>query len=275
MGIKEINIIIKNSKLAFVGLIFVVAFVIISILAPFIVPYNPLEIDLYNQLKPPSREHIFGTDELGRDILSRIIYGGRISLSVSFCSVSISLVIGLLIGLISGYKKGIIDIIFMRLMDVILSFPTLILALAISATLGPKLINIIIAIGIVYIPQFARLTRGQVLKIRNLEYIRAIEGIGASNFRIMVRHILPNVILPIIAQIALNLGYAILVESSLSFLGVGAQPPAATWGTMLKTGYPYLEIAPWLSILPGMIIFIVAMSFNFIGDGLNRLLSSN
>ena len=224
-------------------------------------------------LRPPSTAHPLGTDDLGRDILSRIIYGGRVSLEVALISVSISLGIGLIIGLITGYWKGWIDNLLMRFMDAILAFPSLVLALAIAAVLGAKLINAIIAIGIVYIPQFARLIRGQVLSVSNLEYVQSARALGASSRRIIFFHILPNITTPLIVQITLSVGYAILAEASLSFLGVGVQPPQPAWGTMLRMGYPYLEAAPWLAIAPGAAIFLVVMACNFVGDWMRAALA--
>ncbi|MBW2120624.1 MAG: ABC transporter permease [Deltaproteobacteria bacterium] len=254
------------------GIAVLVVVTVAAIAAPLLSPYDPLGVDLSAMLEPPNTRHLLGTDDLGRDLLSRIIYGGRISLSVSVGSVSISLGVGLLIGLITGYWGGWIDTVLMRLMDAILAFPSLVLALAIAAALGAKLVNTAIAIGIVYIPQFARLARGQVLAVRGLEYIQASRGLGASNTRIILSHILPNIAMPLIVQVTLSLGYAILAEAALSFLGVGVQPPQAAWGTMLRMGYPYLDTAPWLAIVPGAAIFVVVMAFTFVGDGIGNLL---
>ena len=248
------------------GLVVLILFTVFAIGAPLFSPHDPLKVDLSAMLKPPTSTHLLGTDDLGRDILSRVIHGGRVSLEVALISVSISLGIGLMIGLITGYWRGWIDNVLMRFMDALLSFPSLVLALAIAAVLGAKLINAIIAIGIVYIPQFARLARGQVMAVSNLDYVKAARALGASNKRIIFVHILPNITTPLIVQITLSVGYAILAEASLSFLGVGVQPPRPAWGTMLRMGYPYLEAAPWLAIAPGAAIFLVVMACNFVGD---------
>ena len=252
------------------GFIILAVFTLAAIGAPLLAPSDPLKVELPSMLRPPSADHLLGTDDLGRDTLSRILYGGRVSLEVALISVSISLGFGLVIGLVTGYRRGWIDTFLMRVMDAILAFPSLVLALAIAAVLGAKLINAIIAIGIVYIPQFARLARGQVLAVTELEYVKAARALGASNRRIILVHILPNITTPLVVQITLSVGYAILAEASLSFLGVGIQPPQPAWGTMLRTGYPYLEAAPWLAIAPGGAIFLVVMACNFVGDWVQK-----
>lgn len=264
---------IKRNPLACGGFVVLLLVTIAALIAPTITPHDPLGVDLAAMLKPPSTEHLLGTDELGRDILSRLIYGGRISLAVAVGSVVIALAVGLTIGLVTGYCRGWVDMTLMRLMDAIMSFPSLVLALAIAAALGTKLINTIIAIGVVYIPQFARLARGQVLTVRELAFVQASRGLGASDTRLIFSHILPNITKPVIVQVTLALGYAILAEASLSFLGVGVQPPDPAWGTMLRMGYPYLTTASWLSIAPGAAIFVVVMSMNFVGDGIGNIFS--
>jgi peptide/nickel transport system permease protein len=272
-GRKRTLMFMGRFPLAFGGLMVLLIFAVLAVGAPLFSPHDPLKVELSRMLKPPDSTHLLGTDDLGRDILSRIIYGGRISLEVALLSVSISLGIGLLIGLITGYWRGWIDSVLMRFMDAVLSFPSLVLALAIAAVLGAKLINAIIAIGIVYIPQFARLVRGQVMAVSNLDYVKAARALGASNNRIIFVHILPNITTPLIVQITLSVGYAILAEASLSFLGVGVQPPQPAWGTMLRMGYPYIEAAPWLAIAPGAAIFLVVMACNFVGDWLRDALA--
>jgi peptide/nickel transport system permease protein len=223
-------------------------------------------------VRPPDREHLLGSDELGRDILSRLVYGARVSLAVGVLSVGISLLIGVSLGLVAGYRGGWLDEVIMRLMDGLLAFPALVLALAITAALGPSLGNAMIAIGIVGIPGFARLVRGQVLSIRALEFVEAARAAGLSDRRIILRHVAPNVLAPIIVHASLRIAFAVLTEASLSFLGLGAQPPTPSWGSMLNAGREYLEMAPWLSVAPGAAIFITTLSFNFLGDGLRDAL---
>jgi len=266
----SLGLLIRRYTLGFVGLVIVILFVAAAVAAPFVAPYDPLEVTLEKMLRPPSIQHPLGTDELGRDLLSRIIHGGRISLIVAVGSVSVSLFLGLIIGLTAGFRGGAVDAVLMRGMDAILSFPSLVLALAIAAALGARLTNTILAIGIVYVPQFARLVRGQVLAVRNLEYVQAAHGLGAKDIRVILHHILPNITTPLTVQVTLSMGYAILAEAALSFLGVGVQPPQPAWGTMLRTGYPYLEMAPWLALVPGAVIFVVVMSLNFVGDGIRN-----
>lgn len=257
-----------KGKLALLGLIIFLAVIVVSLLAPWISPYDPNATNTSELIKPPSAAHWMGTDELGRDVLSRIISGTRISLVVGVIAVLIALASGSLLGLIAGYWRGYIDNVIMSVMDAIWAFPTLILALAITAALGPSLTNVTIAIGLVFTPGFARLVRGMVLTVREREYIQSARSIGLNDREIITRYIWPNITPTIIVQASLNAAQAIIAEASLSFLGLGIQPPAASWGSMLKAGYPYLEMASWLSIFPGLAILITVLGLNFLGDGL-------
>ena len=257
-----------KGKLAVVGLGIFLAVILISLLGPWISPYDPNVTNSAELIKPPSAAHWMGTDELGRDVFSRIIDGTRISLVVGVIAVFIAMALGSLLGLVAGYWRGQIDNVIMSVMDSIWAFPTLILALAITAALGPSLTNVTIAIGLVFTPGFARLVRGMVLTVREREYIQSARSIGLNDWEIIGRYIWPNITPTIIVQASLNAAQAIIAEASLSFLGLGIQPPAASWGSMLKAGYPYLEMAEWLSIFPGLAILITVLGLNFLGDGL-------
>ncbi|MET3662944.1 ABC transporter permease [Aquamicrobium ahrensii] len=243
---------------------------IAALLAPVLAPYDPDAIDYRALLSSPSADHWLGTDELGRDIFSRLLFGARLSLLVAFASVLIGIGAGVPIGLIAGYVGGVVDELLMRVLDSIIALPPLVLALTISAVLGPGLVNATIAIAIVSIPTFARLTRGQVLSIKNNDYVLAARSVGVRPFLILVRHILPNVISPVIVQATLGIGFAIILESSLSFIGLGAQPPTSTWGSMVQVGFEYLDIAPWFVICPSIAIFIAVLGANLLGDGLRN-----
>jgi peptide/nickel transport system permease protein len=242
--------------------------VLAGVLAPWIVPHDPLQQDIAHVFDAPSGAHPLGRDDLGRDVLSRLIVGAQISLQVAVVSVSVALILGTLVGLAAGYYTGWLDEAVMRLMDTIYAFPTLILAIALVAALGPNSVNAMLAISIVSLPRFARLARGQVLSVRELEFIQAARVAGAGDARILVRHILPNVLGVLAVQAALTVAFAILTESNLSFLGMSARPPTPTWGSMLRFGYPFLEIAPWLAIAPGAAITIVVLGFSLLGDGI-------
>lgn len=259
-------------RLAGVGLAIVALFIFCAAFANVIAPYDPLRQNLDQAFMPPSLYHLFGTDDLGRDLLSRTIYGARISLLAGAVSVSIALVLGVAIGLVAGYWSKTLDLVLMRLMDALLAFPSLILALAITAMLGSNLVNALIAIGVVGIPGFARLTRGQVLSVREFAFVEADRALGASDLRIMVRHILPNISAALIVQASLSVAFAILAEASLSFLGLGAQPPTPSWGSMVSLGRDFLDQAPWIVFAPGGAIFVAVLGFNFFGDALRDLL---
>lgn len=262
-----------QNKFGVLGGLFLLLLVILAVFAPWLAPYNPVKQDYMSVLQPPSAKHWFGTDALGRDILSRIIYGAQVSLKAGIISVGIALVIGVPVGLISGYFKGFWDeIIIMRVTDAMLSFPSLVLALTLAAVLGAGLNNAMIAIGLVYTPTFIRLVRGEVLAQREREYVEAARSSGIRHWRIMLFHILPNAWAPIMVQATLSVAGAILAEASLSFLGLGTQPPTPSWGAMLSEGQGYLTQAPWMSIWPGVFIFLAVMSINVFGDAVRDML---
>ena len=246
--------------------------VIIAIFAPLIAPYDPYETDLLAILQPPSSTHLLGTDEVGRDFLSRLIYGSRISLLVGIVAVSIAGAIGMTLGLIAGYFGGWISNIIMRFIDALLALPPLVLMLAIAAMLGGGLLNVLISIGIAMMPTYCRVMCGQVLSLKNNDYVMAARAGGASNLRIMFRHLLPNAFPPMMVLISINLGTAILMEASLSYLGIGITPPTATWGGMISGTQRFLLTFPLLSITPGICVLIVVLAFNMVGDGLRDAL---
>jgi len=255
---------IKRKKFIFFGLILFLIGILI-IFAEFIAPYDPIQISMQGR-KAPNLEHLFGTDRLGRDILSRIIYGGRISILIGITSVAIGLSTGSFLGIISGYYGGWLDNIIMRLMDSLLAFPGILLALIIIAVLGPGLINVTLAVGVSSIPEYARLARGKVLEVREMQYIEAVRSIGVSNLLIMIKHIIPNMSSSILIMASLQLGNAILVGSGLSFLGMGAQPPTPEWGLMTAEGRNFMNQAWWISTFPGLVILITVLSINQITD---------
>jgi len=247
--------------------------VAVAIFAPLLAPYDPIAVNGAVSLEPPSGSHPFGTDDVGRDVLSRVIFGSRVSLSVGLIAVGIGAIIGISLGMAAGYVGGVFDLVSMRLIDALLAFPALLLAIAITAALGPDLRNAMIAIGIVAIPGFTRLSRGQVLATRNREYIEAARTIGCSDVRIVARHIFPNITNPLIVQATLAIAGAMLAEAALSFLGLGAQPPTPTWGADVYYSQRYLSnLKWWMSIGPGIGIFLAVFSFNFFGDALRDAL---
>jgi peptide/nickel transport system permease protein len=264
---------VRRSPLSLLGVILFLGFVLTAALAPYIAPYNPLKINLRGAFQPPSKEHLFGTDELGRDILSRILWGCRISLQVGVTVVAISLSIGTILGGIAGYLGGVVDEIIMRFTDLVLAFPSIILALALAAALGPGLNNAIFAISITWWPWYSRLVRGQVLSIRETGFVEAARCVGASDIRILFRHILPNSFGPVIVNASMDFGWAILMTSALGFLGIGAQPPKPEWGVMINAGRIYFMDKPWISTFPGLAILIVVLASNLIGDGLGEILN--
>lgn len=250
----------------------VVALVALAILAPLVAPRSPNAQRLDASLGPPSWAYPLGGDEFGRDILSRVVHGARVSLWVAGLSVGIALLLGTAAGLIAGYRRDWSDLVLMRIMDALLTVPSLVLALAIAAALGPGARNAAIAIGLVYIPHFARPVRAQVLSLADQEFVSAARALGVSEARVLFRHILPNVLSTVVVLASLNAGFAIMWEASLSFLGVGVQPPAASWGAMLRTGYPFLEQAPWVAIAPGCAILLAVLGFIVLGDRLQQAL---
>ena len=263
---------VARHRLASVGLVIIAALIFIAIFAPLLAPYSPNQQDLYRVLAPPGRIHLLGTDNLGRDLLSRLIYGTRVSLFVGIVSSLVSAVIGVIIGLIAGFRGGMVDAIIMRITDAFLCFPPLIFILAMSAVLGPGLQNVMLSFALFGWTVFARLARGQVLLVRELPFIEAARSVGVPATRIMFRHILPNIMAPVLVAITITIGVAILVESGVSFLGLGVQPPTASWGKELRVGFTYLEAAPLFSIAPGVMISLAIISFNFVGDGLRDAL---
>jgi peptide/nickel transport system permease protein len=258
----------KKNKMAVAGLIIVLILVFVAVFAPLLAPYKYDEVNYKVSLHPPSAKYPLGTDLLGRDILSRIIYGSRVSLEVGILAVAISVLIGVTLGLISGYMGGWVDVIIMRMVDITYSFPFLLFAIAIMTILGPGMINVFIAIGIINWAWFARITRGSVLAAKQQEYVLAAVAMGASPLRIMFKHIMPNVIAPVIVGAALNSGYAILAEAALSFLGIGVQPPYPSWGLMLSDARNYITTAPWMTIYPGLAIALTVLGFILLGNGL-------
>lgn len=263
---------LKRRRGAMLGLGVVVFFVVIAILAPTIAPHDPLQTSWSDVRKPPSATHLFGTDEIGRDVASRVIWGARASLLAGLVSVCISLSLGVPIGLLAGYVGGWTDALISRIADAMLACPFLILAIALAAFLGPSLSNAMIAIGISATPVFIRLTRAQVLSVKVEDYVEAARAVGNSHLRIALRHILPNVVAPLIVQATLAIAAAVIAEASLSFLGLGQQPPAPSWGSMLNTAKNYIDNAPWMAIWPGLSIFLLVLSFNLVGDGLRDAL---
>jgi peptide/nickel transport system permease protein len=259
---------LKRNRAAIVGGIIVLLFVSIAILAPLISPYPPNEGDLKKRLEPPSKEYLLGTDPLGRDLLSRVIYGARISLQIQVVAVFIAMVIGTLLGMVGGYYGGKFDHLIMRLMDILLAFPGIFLAISIIAVLGPGLTNLMLAAGIYSIPQFARIVRGSVLSLKEKEFIEAARAVGENDFNILFRYLLPNSMAPIIIQTTLRMATVLLTASGLSFLGLGVQPPTAEWGAMLSNARAYLITAPHVATVPGLAIMLVVMGFNLFGDGL-------
>jgi ABC-type dipeptide/oligopeptide/nickel transport system permease subunit len=261
-----------SARLAPFGALVVLVAVVTAALAPLLAPYDPLKQDLRNTLARPDRAHPLGTDNVGRDVLSRVIWGTRISLAAGFVSVAIATMAGSLLGLLAGFWGGRADDLVMRLMDAVLSFPPLVLALALGAVLGAGLTGVLIALGTVYTPTFARLMRAQVLAIKAREYVEAARALGAPGWRIACRHVVPNAATPIVVQASLSVAFAILAEASLSFLGLGIQPPAASWGSMINAGRGYLQQAPWIAFGPGAALFIMVVGLNFVGDAIRDAL---
>lgn len=244
----------------------------VAIAAPFLAPYDPLAPSLEDRLSAPSTLHWLGTDDLGRDILSRVIYGARASLQVGILAVAFALAAGAVLGIVAGYYGGLIDNLVMRVMDVMLAFPGVLLAIAVVAIMGPSLGNAMVAIGIVSIPVYARIVRSSTLQVKASEYLEAARALGAGDLRIILRHVLPNCMAPLIVQATLGIATAILDAAGLSFLGLGAQPPTPEWGAMLSGGRAFLRVAPWVTAFPGIAIVLLVMGFNMFGDGLRDAL---
>lgn len=268
----KVKMLVRQNKLAVFSALVIVLIILAAIFAPFVAPYDYLKQSLVDRLQHPSAQHWLGTDELGRDVLSRIIYGARISLTIGLVPTLISMAIGTVLGMCAGFYGGKVDFIIMRLADVMLAFPSLLLAMVVMYTMGGGLINIFIALSLVNWASTARVVRSQTLSLKEKEYVEAARSIGVKKWTIMFRHILPNCLPSLIVLFTLNIPSAILSEASLSFLGVGAQPPSASWGLMVVRGKKYLFTEPWLSIAPSVAIMIVVMAFNFLGDGLRDVL---
>ena len=263
---------LKRNRLALAGGCVVGMLFVVSLFAPLLVPYDPNGINAWQVLSPPSWQHWFGTDELGRDVLSRVIYGARISLKVGFVAIGIAVAIGTLVGLVSGFYSGIVDTALMRFVDIMLCFPAFFLILAVIAIREPSIWNIMIVIGLTGWMGVARLVRAETLSIREMDYIMAARCIGCSNARIIFRHILPNAISPVLVAATLGVAGAILTESALSFLGIGVLPPTPSWGNILTSGKDYIEFAWWLSLFPGLAILVTVLAYNLLGEGIRDAL---
>ena len=263
---------LRRDPRASFGAVLLIVVVATALLGPFLYPHDPTEPDYGRALMPPGAGNLLGTDDLGRDILARIIAGARVSLLVGCVSVGSAIVLGTLIGVVSGYFRGWIDVVLMRAMDVVFAFPPVLLALGITAALGPSLRNAMLAISVVYLPVFARLARAQTLVVRELAFVEADRALGFSSLSIMARGVLPNILAPLIVQGSLLFGDAIITESYLSFLGLGTQPPQPSWGAMLKNAMGFLSIAPWMAWFPGIAIFVAVLALNLFGDGLRDVL---
>jgi peptide/nickel transport system permease protein len=261
-----------RTRLGPLGVVVMIVAIAVALFAPLISPYDPLKQDLGNTLARPDRAHLMGTDNVGRDVLSRMIWGTRVSLFAGFGSVALAMVTGGLLGLLAGYAGGQTDGLVMRVMDAVLSFPPLVLALALGAVLGAGLTGVVIALGVVYTPTFARLMRGQVLTITARDYVEAARALGAPGWRVAWHHVLPNAAAPIVIQASLSVAFAILAEASLSFLGLGIQPPGASWGSMINAGRGYLQQAPWIVFWPGTALFVTVVGLNFVGDAVREAL---
>jgi peptide/nickel transport system permease protein len=261
-----------KNKMALIGLAVVIFVVLASLTASFVAPFNPLKLSLKNRIKAPSEDHFFGTDHFGRDVLSRVLYGGRVSLQVGVFSVLLAAITGVILGAVGGYFGGRIDYLIVLIMDALISFPTLLLAIGFMAVMGPGVNNIIIALALVFIPTYGRVVRGSVLSIRQKEYIEAARNAGSGDLKIIFLHVLPNTMAPLIVVTTISVANAILIEAALSFLGLGVPPPAPSWGNILSDGRNFISQAPWLTIFPGLAITLTVLGFNTLGDGLRDVL---
>jgi len=261
-----------KNKLSVTGAVIVGALILTAVFAPVIAPYDPTAIDVYNALSPPSKAHLFGTDELGRDLLSRIIWGTRVSLKVGFVAVGIAILIGVVVGSIAGFYGGRVDAILMRIVDMMLAFPTFFLILAVIAILEPSIFTIMAVIGVTGWMDVARLVRAEFLSLKERDFVDAARALGIRNRRLIFRHILPNAVSPVFVAATFGVAGAILIESGLSFLGLGVQPPDPSWGNILTAGKDNIEIAWWLSLFPGLAILVTVLSYNLVGEGLRDAL---
>ena len=262
----------QRNRLAVGGLVLVAAMVLTATLAPWIAPYSPYAQFSDVGLQPPSRAHLLGTDTIGRDYLSRLVYGARISLLVGVTTMVVAALAGVFLGLLGGYYGKLVDAVIGRCLDALLAFPVVLLAIFIVAVLGPSMLNAIVAVAIVYTPTFARLARASVLSLRAQDFVEAARALGATDARVLTRHVLPSALSPLIVQCSLGIGSAILIEASLSFLGLGVQPPAPSWGAMIGAGRNFLTVAPWLATVPGIAIILAIVGFNLFGDGIRDML---
>lgn len=262
---------LKRNKMAIAGLLIICAILLIAILAPYISPYDPLVLNIRSRFQSPNSEFLFGTDNYGRDVFSRVLYGARVSLKVGVIVVFITSALGTFFGLIAGYFRKL-DYVIMRVMDAFMSFPTILLGISIVAILSPSEMNAAIALSVVYTPRTTRIVRSAVLEIKGSEFVRAAKSLGASDFRIILKHILPNCLTPLIVQSTFVFAYAVLAEASLSFVGAGPPPPAPSWGNILSEGRQYIRTAPWITIFPGIFIALTVLGLNLTGDGLRDAL---
>ncbi|AEG61598.1 ABC transporter permease subunit [Desulforamulus ruminis] len=264
--------ILKRNPMTLAGCFIVLMILAMAALAPVMATHSPVAINMTEKLQPPSIHHFFGTDEMGRDIYSRVLYGCRLSLGVGTSIVLLAATLGILIGSLAGYGGGRKDQVVMGIMDIILSFPSLVLAMALAAALGPSLVNAMLAVALVKIPVYVRLARGQVISLKEKQYVKAARSFGSTPGWIITKHIIPNCIAPVLIQLTLGIGEAILIAASLSFIGLGAQPPAPEWGAMISTGRTYILDQWWYATFPGLFIFITVMGFNLLGDGVRDIL---
>jgi peptide/nickel transport system permease protein len=269
---RELIDVFNKNKTSWIGLVILLLMVAIALLAPLLAPYNPVEQHILDRLKPPSSQYLLGTDHYGRDILSRVVWGSRISLIIGVSSILLGMVVGGAFGLIAGYKGGLTDNIIMRVMDVFMSFPTLIMGLLIVAVLGASMFNLIVAIALTVVPRFARIARAPTVTVKQRDFVEASRAMGFSDMRIMAVHILPNIMGEIMVMASLWIATAVRIEASLSFIGLGVKPPTATWGGMIREGFGFILDAPWMSIYPGAVILITVFAFNMLGDGLRDAL---
>ncbi len=270
---RRVLYIVRRSPLAIVGIALILMIAVMAVFAPWIAPYDPVRVNLSQSFQPPSATHLCGTDDMGQDIFSRIVYGSRVSLMVAFVVVGIAATVGTLIGLISGFFGGLIDMVIMRIVDAFLAVPSFVLAMVSAAALGPSIINVMLALSIVWWTWHARIVRGEVLKLRGTEFMLSLRSMGARTPRILFRHLLPNCVGPIAVQTTLQLGLAVLTAAGLSFLGLGAQPPTPEWGLMVSVGRQYLPASWWMITFPGLMIFLLVMGFILLGDTIRDVVS--
>jgi peptide/nickel transport system permease protein len=270
---RRVLYIVRRSPLAIVGIALILLIAVMAIFAPWIAPYDAVRVNLSQAFQPPSASHICGTDDMGQDIFSRIVYGSRVSLMVAFVVVGIAATVGTLIGLISGFFGGVVDMVIMRVVDAFLAVPSFVLAMISAAALGPSIVNVMLALSIVWWTWHARIVRGEVLKLRGTEFMVSLRSMGARTPRILFRHLLPNCVGPIAVQTTLQLGFAVLTAAGLSFLGLGAQPPTPEWGLMVSVGRQYLPASWWMITFPGLMIFLLVMGFILLGDTIRDVVS--